>query len=66
VTEIAPGMVDTGIRDTSDHPRVIEALNARTFSALTPEQVAEAVIYTVTADDNCAADLIELRPRGSA
>ena len=66
VTEVAPGMVDTGIRDTSDHPKVQEALSARTFSALTPEQVAEAVIYAVCAEDNCAADLIELRPKGAA
>ena len=28
VTGIAPGMVDTGIRDTSDHPSVVAALKA--------------------------------------
>lgn len=66
VTEIAPGMVDTGIRATSDHPKVVEAVNARTFEALTPEEVAEAVLYSLLANDNCAADLVELRPRGAA
>lgn len=66
VSEIAPGMVDTDIRATSDHPAVIKALAARKFSPLTPEEVADAVIYAVTATDNSAPDLIELRPRGAA
>lgn len=66
VTEIAPGMVDTGIRATSDHPRVLEALNSRKFSPLTSEEVAEAVVYAAHAAPNCCPDLIELRPRGAA
>jgi hypothetical protein len=35
VTEIAPGMVDTGICASSDHPRALEALKVRKFEALT-------------------------------
>jgi NADP-dependent 3-hydroxy acid dehydrogenase YdfG len=66
VTEIAPGMVDTGIRATSDHPSVVEAVKARKYEALTSEEVAEAVVYAATATPNCCPDLIELRPRGSA
>jgi NADP-dependent 3-hydroxy acid dehydrogenase YdfG len=66
VTEIAPGMVDTGIRATSDHPRVLEAIQKRRFSPLTSEEVAEAVLYAAQAAPNCCPDLIELRPRGSA
>ena len=66
VTEIAPGMVDTDIRASSGHPRVIAALNARTFDALTPEEVAEAVVFAAQATPNCCPDLIELRPKGSA
>ena len=66
VTEIAPGMVDTHIRDTIDHPRVLEALKARKFSALSPEEVAEAVVYAAQAAPNLCPDFIELRPRGSA
>jgi len=66
VTEIAPGMVDTGIRATSDHPSVVEAVKARKFEALTSEEVAEAVVYAATATPNCCPDLIELRPQGSA
>lgn len=66
VTEIAPGMVDTEIRLGSDHPRVIAALNARKFDPLTPEEVAEAVVFAAQAAPNCCPDLIELRPKGSA
>ena len=66
VTEIAPGMVDTGIRATSDHPAVLEAIKNRKFEALTSEEVAEAAVYAATATPNCCPDLIELRPQGSA
>jgi NADP-dependent 3-hydroxy acid dehydrogenase YdfG len=66
VTEVAPGMVDTGIRATSDHPRVLDAIKNRKFSPLTSEEVAEAVLYAAQAAPNCCPDLIELRPRGSA
>jgi 3-hydroxy acid dehydrogenase / malonic semialdehyde reductase len=66
VTEIAPGMVDTDIRATSNHPRVLQALNARKFSALTPQEVADAVVFAAQADRNCCPDLVELRPLGSA
>jgi NADP-dependent 3-hydroxy acid dehydrogenase YdfG len=66
VSEIAPGMVDTDIRDDSDHPAVLAAVNARKFEPLTPEEVAEAVAFALLSSNNCANDLIELRPRGAA
>jgi NADP-dependent 3-hydroxy acid dehydrogenase YdfG len=66
VTEIAPGMVDTRIRDTIDHPRVLDALKARKFSALSAEEVAEAALYAAQAAPNLCPDFVELRPRGSA
>jgi 3-hydroxy acid dehydrogenase/malonic semialdehyde reductase len=66
VSEIAPGMVDTDIRATSNHPAVIDAVRSRKFTALTAEEVAEAVVYAAQSDDNCCTDLVELRPRGSA
>jgi 3-hydroxy acid dehydrogenase/malonic semialdehyde reductase len=66
VTEIAPGMVDTEIRATSDHPRVLEALKVRKFEALTPAEVAEAVVYAAESAPNCCPDFIELRPQGAA
>ncbi len=66
VSEIAPGMVDTDIRDNSDHPAVLAAVSARKFEPLAPEEVAEAVGFALLSSDNCANDLIELRPRGAA
>ena len=66
ITEIAPGMVDTAIRASSDHPRVLEALKVRKFEALTSADVAEAVVYAAQAAPNCCPDFIELRPQGSA
>jgi NADP-dependent 3-hydroxy acid dehydrogenase YdfG len=66
VTEIAPGMVDTEIRASSDHPSVLEAVKSRKFEALTSAEVAEAVVYAAQAAPNCCPDLIELRPQGSA
>ena len=66
VTEIAPGMVDTDIRATSNHPRVLAAVDARKFSALTPQEVAAAVVFAARNEHNCCPDLVELRPLGSA
>lgn len=66
VSEIAPGMVDTDIRNNSDNPAVLAAVSARKFEPLTPEEVAEAVGFALLSSDNCANDLIELRPRGAA
>jgi len=62
VTEVAPGMVDTGIRDGSTHPDVLKSIAARKFEPLTPEDVAGAIVYAVTTGDGCCPDLIELRP----
>lgn len=66
VTEIAPGMVDTGIRDGSKHPRVLEAMKNRKYGPLTAEEVASAVVFAAQAAPNCCPDLIELRPKGAA
>ncbi|HTZ80475.1 MAG TPA: SDR family oxidoreductase [Stellaceae bacterium] len=66
VTEIAPGMVDTHIRDASRHPAVLEAMKTRKYGPLTAEEIAEAVVYAAEAEPNCCPDLIELRPQGAA
>jgi NADP-dependent 3-hydroxy acid dehydrogenase YdfG len=66
VTEIAPGMVDTGIRNTSSHPDVQAAVQARKYEPLTPQEVAEAVVFAAQSPPNCGTDLIELRPLGAA
>lgn len=62
VTEVAPGMVDTDIRSSSTNPKVVKALQARTYPPLTPDDVAQAVLYAVCTPANCCPDLIELRP----
>lgn len=62
VSEVAPGMVDTDIRKDSTHPAVLKSLAARTFAPITPEQVADAVIYALRQAPDCATDLIEVRP----
>jgi 3-hydroxy acid dehydrogenase/malonic semialdehyde reductase len=66
VTEIAPGMVDTDIRNASTHPSVQAALATRKFAALTPEEVADAVVYAARTTASCVPDLVELRPLGAA
>jgi 3-hydroxy acid dehydrogenase/malonic semialdehyde reductase len=66
VTEIAPGMVDTDIRNTSHHPAVQAALAARKFEPLTPQEVADAVVYAAQSTPSCVPDLVELRPLGAA
>jgi NADP-dependent 3-hydroxy acid dehydrogenase YdfG len=62
VTEIAPGMVDTDIRKGSTHPEVLKNIAARKFKPLTAEDVADSIIYALTASAGCCPDLIELRP----
>jgi NADP-dependent 3-hydroxy acid dehydrogenase YdfG len=62
VTEIAPGMVDTDIRNASAHPEVLASLASRTYAPLSSQDVAEAVVYALCTSDNCCPDLIELRP----
>lgn len=62
VTEVAPGMVDTNIRAASTHTQVVAGIQARTYAPLSPEDVAEAVVYAVCSSPNCCPDLIELRP----
>lgn len=66
VTEIAPGMVDTDIRNASPHPAVQAALKARKFEPLTPREVADAVVFAAQSAPNCVPDLVELRPLGAA
>jgi len=62
VTEVAPGMVDTAIRDASTHPDVVKSIASRKFSPLTVEDVADAILYALGTRPGCCPDLIELRP----
>ncbi len=66
VTEIAPGTVDTEMRQNLRHPAVLAALAKRKFVPLPAQDVADAVVFAATAPPNNVIDLIELRPAGSA
>lgn len=65
VTEVRTGMVATAMRDNLKHPAVLAAIAQRKFDPITPEEVAAAVMYAVTAPANVVADLIEMKPKGS-
>jgi NADP-dependent 3-hydroxy acid dehydrogenase YdfG len=64
VTEIAPGLVRTGIFRNIDHAGARDAYAALEFDFLQPEDVAAAILGAVTARPGACADLIELRPVG--
>jgi NADP-dependent 3-hydroxy acid dehydrogenase YdfG len=66
VHEIAPGMVATAMRDNISHPAVLATISERKYQPLTPEEVADVVVYAATVAPNLCPDLIELRPRGAA
>ncbi len=63
VTEIAPGSVETGIRDTSTHPQYVAKMQGRSYQLLAPEDVASAVVYAATLPEHCTTHLIEVKPR---
>lgn len=62
VTEIAPGLVDTGLMDKPDHPAVVAAYAARTADRLPVGEVARAILYAARTDDGTAPELIALNP----
>ena len=65
VSEVSPGMVDTDIRAPITHPDVITALKTRTYSPLTTEEVAAAVVFAATAPANVLTEIIDVRPVGA-
>lgn len=65
VSEVAPGMVDTGIRDTSTHPAVLKSLASRTYGPLSSEDVAAAILFAVAAPEAGRVDLLEIQPKGT-
>jgi NADP-dependent 3-hydroxy acid dehydrogenase YdfG len=62
VSEIAPGMVDTDMRSGITHPEVLKAIASRPFKPISPDDVAQAVLFSINASEGCCPDLIELRP----
>ena len=63
VSEVAPGMVDTEMRKGITHPEVLKSLAARKFKPISAQDVAEAIVFSLTTSQDCSADLIEVRPR---
>jgi NADP-dependent 3-hydroxy acid dehydrogenase YdfG len=63
VSEVAPGMVETDMRKGITHPEVLKSLAARRFKPISPQDVADGVLFALTAAEGCCPDLIELRPR---
>ena len=45
------------------HPDVLKSLASRKFRPISAQDVAEAILFAVTASDNCSPDLIEVRPK---
>ena len=67
VSEVAPGMVRTDIRDGSRHPEVLAAMAARTTVPLPPESVADAIVHVASSPGAIGCiDYLELRPNGVA
>lgn len=62
VTEIAPGLVDTGLMDKPDHPTVVAAYAARKADRLPVAEVARAILYAAGTADGTAPELIALNP----
>jgi NAD(P)-dependent dehydrogenase (short-subunit alcohol dehydrogenase family) len=63
VSEVAPGMVETDMRRGITHPEVLKSLAARRFKPISAQDVADGVLFALTAAEGCCPDLIELRPR---
>lgn len=64
VTEIAPGLVETGLLDGVDHPEVRAAYAARDYPPLAPADVAGATVAATRAAPNACPELVVVNPMG--
>ncbi len=64
VTEIAPGLVDTGLLDEIDHPEVLAAYAARKYPPLKATDIAEATLAATRAAPNACPELVVVNPMG--
>ena len=64
VTEIAPGLLDTGLMAQADHPVVVEAYAKREGDRLAAVEVARAILYAASTEPGTAPELIALNPHG--
>jgi NADP-dependent 3-hydroxy acid dehydrogenase YdfG len=65
ITEVRTGTVATAVHNAVRHPAVLKAFAARTYTALTPDEVADTVVQALCAPANLSTELIEMRPVGS-
>jgi len=66
VTEIAPGLVQTRVLREIDHPDVLKAYQSRTYKGLTPQNIADAIVFAVAQDPHVATDLVKINPVGQS
>jgi NADP-dependent 3-hydroxy acid dehydrogenase YdfG len=69
VTVIEPGMVATELADHNTNPMVIEAMKSfrkEVGEPLTAEDIADAIVYTITAPERVAVNEVLVRPAGQA
>lgn len=64
VTEVAPGLVETGILSNTDHPDVLAAYAARGYAPLQPDDIARAIVDAATSGPNACPELIAINPMG--
>ncbi|MGB0630852.1 MAG: SDR family oxidoreductase [Alphaproteobacteria bacterium] len=62
VTEIAPGLLDTGLMAQADHPAVVAAYAKREDARLPAIEVARAILYAAGTEPGTAPELIALNP----
>ena len=62
VTEIAPGLLDTGLMAQADHPAVVDAYAKRQDARLPAVEVARAILYAAGTEPGTAPELIALNP----
>jgi len=64
ITEVAPGVADTGVFRDLEDPEILARYAQAKFERLTPTQVAEAILFASGTDRNACPDLIEIKPVG--
>ena len=62
VTEVAPGLVDTGLMDEVEHPEVRQAYAARRKERIPAGEVARAIVFAAGAAPGTVPELVTLNP----
>jgi NADP-dependent 3-hydroxy acid dehydrogenase YdfG len=64
VTEVAPGLTDTGVFRFLEHPAVKDAYADRGYPPLAPEDIAQAIVAAAASGPNVCPQVIEVNPLG--